>query len=330
MSLKKISAREFERLISRLHDLIEEHGTIIKWNDHIDDPNTKGNKRQIDITIEKGGKKTHIECRLHKAKQGSPWIEQLYGRKVNLGVDTLIGVSSSGFSKPAINTAKKLGIILKDLRSIDIDEAINWGKPLTIRAKFIRLTDTKLRIFSRPPKPPKFKPLTPIGAQKAFKKLETHQNLASRLINQFAYTQYEIFKENDLPIGSFLRTATHKLWIKDPVPLATGVAAYLIELTSTPQLIEMEMNTDYAALYSDSYHEKEQQKVIHKQLSMKNWEINSSKSKSNAQIDLSTIIIPSDLVLMQVGIVNTEGNGSRVKTLSVIGLDKYHSTSGFT
>lgn len=129
---------KFELLITRIHDLIEQPGSEITWNDHIADPDNPKQSRQIDISISRDGLLTHIECRLHKSSQNVKWIEELIGRKISLQVDALIAVSASGFTKGAIAKAKAYGIILRDLPSLTEEEIRDWGKKTQVSVTFFK------------------------------------------------------------------------------------------------------------------------------------------------------------------------------------------------
>jgi len=126
----------FEKQISRIHKLLEEDNVLVTWNDKIFDPDNPSQKRQIDITIKKENKITFIECRLHKSKQNVKWIEELIGRRPSLNADSIIGVSSSGFTEGAINKANKFGIFLRDLSDLTSDEVKSWGCTSKIKADF--------------------------------------------------------------------------------------------------------------------------------------------------------------------------------------------------
>jgi hypothetical protein len=86
---------QFERQIERIHQLLEEEPSQVIWNDRIIDPDNPDQLRQIDISIDRAGKKVHVECRIHKEPQDVKWIEELIGRRLSLRVDEIIAVSSS-------------------------------------------------------------------------------------------------------------------------------------------------------------------------------------------------------------------------------------------
>lgn len=118
---------QFEKKIKRIHDLIEQEGSIVTWDDHLPDPDNPEQARQIDISIKRDGKLTIVECRFHKKSQDVKWIEELIGRRLSLNADALIAVSSGGFTKGAIKKADRYGIILRDLLTLTEEEISKWG-----------------------------------------------------------------------------------------------------------------------------------------------------------------------------------------------------------
>src|SRR5690348_7606553 len=104
-----------EQQVERIKQLLEPDGSTIVWNDKIPDPDNPKQLRQIDVSIRRDGKLTHVECRLHADPQDVGWIEELIGRRVSLEADAMIAVSSSGFTEGAILKANKHGIMLRNL-----------------------------------------------------------------------------------------------------------------------------------------------------------------------------------------------------------------------
>jgi len=110
---------EFEKHIKKIHDVLVQDYGIVTWNDKILDPDNPKQSRQIDITVCINNRMIHIECRHHKKPQDTKWIEELYGRKISLNADSMIGVSSSGFTEGAIKKANRLGIFVCHLNQIN-------------------------------------------------------------------------------------------------------------------------------------------------------------------------------------------------------------------
>jgi len=124
--MSQVSDR-FEQQVSRIHELIEQPGSVVTWNDHIPDPDNPVQPRQIDITIKRDGTLTIIECRIHNKPQDVKWIEELMGRRKSLNADAVIAVSHAGFTKGAIIKARKYGVLLRDFKSLTEEEIIEWG-----------------------------------------------------------------------------------------------------------------------------------------------------------------------------------------------------------
>lgn len=122
-----MTPKEFEQIVSRIISIMVKSGDEVVWNDKIPDPDNSKQMRQIDISINHGGLKSHIECRHHSAPQDVKWIEELMGRKLSLDAFAMIAVSSSGFTEGAIKKAEKHGIFLHTLTEYSPEIADIWG-----------------------------------------------------------------------------------------------------------------------------------------------------------------------------------------------------------
>src|SRR5437016_5800572 len=111
-----------EQQVERIKRLLEPQGAEVLWNEKIPDPDNPKQLRQIDVTIRRDGKLTHVECRVHQEPQDVSWIEELIGRRISLGADAVIAVSASGYTEGAILKANAKGIILRELSTLSEDE----------------------------------------------------------------------------------------------------------------------------------------------------------------------------------------------------------------
>lgn len=140
-------SEEFEKQVYRIHKLLESTGSTVTWDDKVPDPDNPSQNRQIDITLRNDDSLTIIECRSHAKKQDVKWIEELYGRKSSLNADTVIAVSSSGFTEGAFKKACRFGVILRDLNHLSDEEIIKWGRCITITLFFYQYSDIELSLF---------------------------------------------------------------------------------------------------------------------------------------------------------------------------------------
>ncbi len=137
MSLPSLTPyKQFERQIERIHQLLEQDGSQITWNDHISDPDCPTQQRQIDISIVRNGQLTIVECRLRKEPQDVTWIEELIGRRASLRAQGVIAVSASGFTATARKKAETHGIILRDFATLSAAEIQSWGAKRTLAVSF--------------------------------------------------------------------------------------------------------------------------------------------------------------------------------------------------
>jgi Restriction endonuclease len=144
-------SQAFERSIHRIHELIEQPGTEVTWNDRMPDPDNPRQKRQIDISLRSNGRFTIVECRLHQTRQDVKWIEELVGRRASLNADGVIAVSDSGFTDGAIIKARRFGIVLRDLHNLSEAEVSAWGQSHTAFLYLYVFTDVELTLtFARP------------------------------------------------------------------------------------------------------------------------------------------------------------------------------------
>jgi hypothetical protein len=110
------------------------------------DPDNPSQSRQIDITVRGEGKLTFIECRGHRAAQDVTWIEELIGRRASLRPDTIIGVSSSGFTMGALRKAKEHGIIVRELGDLSDAEVSAWSGQSALTLYFYQYSDLQLSV----------------------------------------------------------------------------------------------------------------------------------------------------------------------------------------
>lgn len=139
-----VSSKEFEQQIKRIHELIEQPGSVITWDDRIPDPDNPKQLRQIDISIRRDGKLTLIECRIHNKPQDVKWIEELIGRRLSLQADTMIAVSALGFTDTARKKAARYGIFLRDLLKLTDEEVRQRGNKAKVWIKYVKFNELSL------------------------------------------------------------------------------------------------------------------------------------------------------------------------------------------
>ena len=121
--------REFEKLVSRVEELLSPQGAVVKSPDRIKDKVT-GQLREVDVSIRYVVGSVNIlitiECRDRKAVPDDTWIEQLATKKQKIGASHTIAVSPTNFTKPAIKSAQLYGIELRVIKNITGEDILSW------------------------------------------------------------------------------------------------------------------------------------------------------------------------------------------------------------
>lgn len=123
--------KDIERLIALLERSLSPKGVQIEVNspDRIAGK-TSGSLREVDVSLRSQVGSTEIlivlECRDHNTPQDVTWIEQLVGKRREIGADKIVAVSSSGFTSGATNYAVNNGIELRTIEEVNPEEISLW------------------------------------------------------------------------------------------------------------------------------------------------------------------------------------------------------------
>lgn len=115
-----------------------------------------GEKREVDIAIlsEIAGYPVVIgvECRDHKRRQSSSWVEEMWAKHQALPTSSLVLVSSSGYYRPAKKTASALGI---ELLTLEQASGLDWPNhlPRLRQVRMIEIWRNPVRVTLVPAEP---------------------------------------------------------------------------------------------------------------------------------------------------------------------------------
>lgn len=105
--------RLLERLVALLEETLGAEEATIKSPDLLPDRDT-GALREVDVSIRLRVGSVQMlviaECRDHRRKQDSTWIEQLAEKRLSVGAAKVLAVARGGFTAPAEKKAKALQI----------------------------------------------------------------------------------------------------------------------------------------------------------------------------------------------------------------------------
>jgi hypothetical protein len=229
----------FEQQIHRIHELLEGFEAEVTWNDHVTDPDNPPQQRQVDITVKKDGKVTHIECRDHQAPQDVQWIEELIGRRTSLGADVIVAVSSSGFTAGALKKAQRYDIIARDLRDLTDLEITSWGRRVALTIYFYQYSDMELTLFFGPESIPKLNVEVVKSEFTLYQGIQSVFNAAARYL-----TTHNLLSEER--IG---REFTFNLGLEQPGLQLSGESVARINVQGKVRLLSNEVNATAAIAY---------------------------------------------------------------------------------
>jgi hypothetical protein len=198
-----MTSTEFEQLTSRIIAQMVASGANVLWNDRIPDPDNPNQLRQVDVTIVRQGRKSHIECRNHKAPQDAQWIEELIGRRQSLNAAAMMAVSSSGFTLGAIRKAERYGIFLHELDALSPQEAASWGCHSVVEFGYFGMHPLWLHlVLSRLPTD---------NLEAIAEALKDRQEYIDAIFNPLRYRFNETYKEFNYPYSFQVAGETHNM-----------------------------------------------------------------------------------------------------------------------
>ena len=302
------ASEKFEQQIKRIHELIEQPGSEVLWNDHLPDPDNPTQPRQIDVSIKRKGKLTLLECRIHKAKQDVKWIEELIGRRLSLKADAVIAVSSSGFTDGAIIKAKKFGIILRDLLTLTEEEVSEWGQITHVWLTFYEFADVHLVFRFRSEH---------LGSVSVNDVEQYLRKSPGQLYGIFERLVNEIDKKNPKGYPGNVRANLHIRSLQ-----IAGIPVDSVEFIAKVLLCKKEIRIPSVVAYDAPGVEAAKRMAYIEEVDLGEFEITKSSNKVLVMLDLSPIEIPPNCKFHTVTL-----DFQRVITIQgveIIGLPKMH------
>lgn len=295
--------------IARILRALNNKKINVIWNDKFPDPDNPSQMRQVDISIRDGERLTLVECRLHQRKQDVKWVEELYGRRVSLNAESIIGVSSSGFTSGAIEKARRLGVFLRTLSELTDDEVAAWGGRTKTFISYIKFSKIHLCIVTNEmARIPRF---CSIGMLRS-ENYEIHpiQHALNSCINHLC--------DLGAPEGPFSMQIFFEKTFLGTLPVVEAI------LQTSWQWIRCEVSLPTVLVYEDIVKIDDPVIFVEKSLQSKT-EIHHRPNGSFAIIDVSTASPASCCFLREVKI--QPGQGIGITDLALLGIDQ--SKPGF-
>jgi hypothetical protein len=147
-----------------LEHVLAGHGELtIESPAHLPGKNS-GRSREVDVAV-RGRIGSHrvlviVECRDRAGAQDVRWIEELVGKRSDVGANVAVAVSSSGFTTAARNMAAANWIQLRTVEQVSDADVLSWLRIATIKMRQGNFHIETIR-FAPPPEAP----VENVGAQ---------------------------------------------------------------------------------------------------------------------------------------------------------------------
>lgn len=158
-SSRKLDWKDFEDFVAQIERLLSRHGAKVRRNEQILDRH--GALRQLDATIRINTGTTEllviIECRNRKRVNDITWVEQVAGKRDNLGAAKAIIVSNRKLPDSAASMAREKSVEIRTLSQVD-ESILPFPYPMRFVQSQIqwRFDGRECRFKDRPDDPERF------------------------------------------------------------------------------------------------------------------------------------------------------------------------------
>ncbi len=151
------SGRPLELLVARLEAVASAGEAEVKSPDFIKGT-LSGSQREVDVTVRsKVGSASVLvmfECRDRAGTKDVRWIEEIASKRQDVGANVAVAVAArGGFSSGARSMARSLGIELRTVNAITVEDVVGWARlrHLEVLMHRIRGQDLHLQYFADTP-----------------------------------------------------------------------------------------------------------------------------------------------------------------------------------
>src|SRR4051812_15043527 len=117
--------RALEQLVAILETALSAVPVEVRSPDYIRGSKSKS-MREIDVSLRATvGSATIlvvVECRDREGRQDVNWIEQIVGKRDDVGANQAVAVARDGFTSGATNYAEQNGVLLRTIEEVDLEQ----------------------------------------------------------------------------------------------------------------------------------------------------------------------------------------------------------------
>ncbi|MEU1519916.1 restriction endonuclease [Streptomyces sp. NPDC005811] len=122
------AGRGLEELVATLEEILADSAVEVRSPDHID--GKSGSSREVDVSLRARVGSVEVlvilECRDRGRSQDIEWIDQLIGKRDDVGASKAVAVSRAGFTSGAQKRAEQGAIELRTLDSVTRETVWGW------------------------------------------------------------------------------------------------------------------------------------------------------------------------------------------------------------
>ncbi len=130
--------------MDKLRASIASSGAEVTWEERA---SSAGQPRQADFSLKREGRPWIGACRAGSALEDAEWIGELAARRDGMNAAAAIAISDSGFTDNAVQKARELGIIARNLPTVSDEEIKNWGTLTSVDLVFYEFRDMQTTIM---------------------------------------------------------------------------------------------------------------------------------------------------------------------------------------
>lgn len=140
--------RALEELVARLEAAAAGGQAEVKSPEFFTGRNSEG-KREVDVTVRSKVGNTPVlvmfECRDRTKSNDVRWIDEIAGKRDDIGADVAVAVAAGGgFSEAAKTAAARLRIDLRTVQEITIEDVVSWCRLSSLRVELLETRNPRI------------------------------------------------------------------------------------------------------------------------------------------------------------------------------------------
>ena len=133
-----------EQQIGKIRAALDSSGAEVAWEERAA---SAGRPRGAEFLLKRDGRLWIGACRAGAALEDAEWIGELAARRDSVSANAAIAISDRGFTDGAVQKARELGVIVRNLATVSDEEIRNWGVLTPVDLVFYEFRDMQVTIM---------------------------------------------------------------------------------------------------------------------------------------------------------------------------------------